>query len=249
MPARIVRFGLEKLGYVLWKREFLRYGVLPFLDISRLSKAWGRPVSIIFDVGANTGQTSQEMRSAFPDAQIHAFEPHPETFRRLQTSATKNQFSAYQLALGDREGDATLYEYAASGDGSLINSLTPNARFAIQHGYSAAALRSVGCTTIDGFCAKHNIDHINVLKVDTEGYDLHVLRGAEVMLAQERVGFVYVEFNDVEPKEGATGGALAPIASFLGSFKLRHVASYTDFVLPEQGLFVCANALFALPPH
>jgi FkbM family methyltransferase len=247
--ASIVRYGLEKLGYVLWKREYLRYGVLPFLDISRLSKTWGRPVTTIFDVGANAGQTSREARAAFPDARIHAFEPHPETFKRLQASAARDRLSIYQLAFGERDGEATFYEYAASGDGTLINSLTPDARFAILHGYSAAARRSVACSTIDSFCAQHGIDIIDVLKVDTEGFDLQVLRGAERMLEQNRIGFVYVEFNDLESREGTTGGALVPISSYLSKYGLRYIATYTDFILPDKGPFVCANALFGSPPR
>jgi FkbM family methyltransferase len=247
--SNIVRYVLGRLGYVLWKREFLRYGILPFLDISRLSKAWGRTITTIFDVGANTGQTSREARCAFPDARIYAFEPHPETFKRLQASAAKDGLLIYQLALGDKDGEATLYEYAASGDGSLINSLTPNARFALLHGYSAAVHRSVACSTIDRFCEQHGIDYIDVLKVDTEGFDLHVLRGAGKMLEQNCVGFIYVEFNELEPRQGTIGGALMPISNYLSKFEFRYIATYVDFVLPDKGAFLCANALFACPAH
>jgi FkbM family methyltransferase len=247
--SNIVRYGLERLGYVLWRRQFLQYGILPFLDISRLSKAWGRPITTIFDVGANTGQTSRSARCAFPEARIYAFEPHPESFKQLQASAAINRLSVHQLALGEKDGEATFYEYAASGDGSLINSLTPNARFPLHYGYSTAASRSVACSTIDSFCAQHSIDCVDVLKVDTEGFDLQVLRGAERMLRQNRVGFIYVEFNDLEPREGTTGGALTPISNFLSKFEFRYIATYTDFVLTDKGLFVCANALFAFPPE
>jgi precorrin-6B methylase 2 len=108
MLGNIVRYLLGKLDYVLWKREFLRYGVLPFLDISRLSRTWNKPVTVIFDVGANLGQTSREARSAFPEARIYAFEPHPRTFKQLQASAAEDRLAVYQLALGDEEGEATL---------------------------------------------------------------------------------------------------------------------------------------------
>jgi FkbM family methyltransferase len=245
---RAVRYCLDRLGYVLWKREFLQYGILPFLDISRLSKAWGSTVTIIFDVGANIGQTSRQARDAFPDARIHAFEPHPETFGKLKISAAQDRFLAYQLALGEKDGEATFYEYASSGEGSLINSLTPNARFPLQYGHSATGCISVTCSTIDSFCAEHKIDHVDLLKIDTEGFDLNVLRGAERMLRQRAIKFVYVEFNDLEPREGAAGGSLMPISAYLSQFEFRYITSYTDFVLTGDPVFVCANALFALPP-
>jgi hypothetical protein len=67
-------------GYVLWKREFLVYALLPFLDISRLSREWETSVKVFFDVGANVGQTSELALKTFPKARICSFEPHQMTF-------------------------------------------------------------------------------------------------------------------------------------------------------------------------
>ena len=83
--------------------------------------------------------------------------------------------------------------------------------------------------------------------IDTEAFDLSVMKGAARMLQERRIGFIYTEFNDLSVKEGTTGGALIPISEYLSPFGLRYVATYTDFVLPENGMFICANALFALP--
>ncbi len=242
--GRLVRAGLDRRGYVLWKREFLRFGVSPFLDIARLARATATPIEIVFDVGANVGQTAAEALSAFPNATVFAFEPHPETFRRLSQGLSNARLFIHQLALGDTAGEVCFYEYGTSGGASLMNSLVADARFPRQFGYTAST-RTVQCATIDGFCAANGIERIDILKIDAEGCDLAVIKGAGRMFTEGRIGFVYTEFNDLVSLEGTTGGALLPIAEYLAPFGVHYVASYTDFILPDANMFVSANALFA----
>jgi FkbM family methyltransferase len=200
-----------------------------------------------FDVGANIGQTTRQALHRFPSARVYAFEPHPRSFRTL-AAITDKRLSAHQLALGERSGKAKLYQYGDSGDGSLINSLVSDARFPTQFGHQPKQELEVACSTIDDFCLEHGIDGIDVLKLDTEGSELAVIKGAERMLGSGHGYYVYTEFNDLQPQRGVSGGALIPIADLLAQFGFRYVATYTDFVLPEGKMHVCANALFALPP-
>src|SRR5262245_7599929 len=103
--GHIARRGLAQFGYVLWRKDFLRYGVCPLLDVSRLNRAWGRSVHTFFDVGAHTGQTCREAMRVFPDARVYAFEPHPMIFSTLQTAISDERVSLHQLALGDHAGE------------------------------------------------------------------------------------------------------------------------------------------------
>ena len=244
--ARGVRAVLDEMGYVLWKKDFLQYGISVYDDIVRLNRAWGRSVSTFFDVGANVGQTTREALRRFPSARVYAFEPHPTSFREL-AAIKDDRLSAHQLALGERSGNATLYQYGEAGDGSLINSLVSDARFPTHFGHRPKKEVDVTCSTVDDFCLEHGIESIDILKLDTEGSELAVLKGAERMLASGRCSYVYTEFNELQPQPRTTGGALIPISDLLARFGLRYVATYTDFVLPNGGMHVCANALFALP--
>lgn len=238
--GNLIRAGLERGGYVMWKREFLRYGVDPLLDIQRLGRRWGRPVKVAFDIGANVGQTAREFLKAFPAARVHAFEPHPTTFRELQ-KLSDPRLRQHNLALGETSGSVTMYEYGETGGASLRNSLAPNARTASQFGYQATE-RSVACTTLDAFCADQGIDRVDLLKIDVEGFELAVLKGGPKML--EDVAFIYLEFNDLVPRDDADGGALLPIAQYLAPFGFRFAATYTDFLEVEGQFFAVANALF-----
>jgi FkbM family methyltransferase len=242
--AKLIRVGLDSLGYVLWKREFLQYGISPFLDITRLSRAFDCPIGTFFDVGANVGQTARAALGTFPDCNVFSFEPHPDTFKRLTEAIADPRLSAYQIAFTERDSDMTLYEYASSGDGTQINSLVPDARFPTQFRYQAKKL-VVRCETIDGFCKRRGVEGIDVLKIDTEGSELFVMKGAARMLREQRITFILTEYNDLLPKPETTGGSLLPISEYLSSFGYRYIASYTDQVLHQNKIFVSANALFA----
>jgi FkbM family methyltransferase len=245
---QILRFLLDKQGYVLWKRQFLRFGTSPFLDMARLNSAWGRSLNVLFDVGANIGQFASEARQELPAAKIYSFEPHPRTFEKLIGSNTDKLIFPHSLALSDKEGEVTFYEYGSEGDGTQINSLIPNARFPMRFGYKSREIK-VRSSTLDRFCAVQNIDQVDFLKIDAEGDELSVLNGGKDMLSRGRIMAVYMEFNDLEPMAGATGGSLVPIARYLGEFGLRYACTYTDRLLYKNELHVVANALFVLPGY
>ena len=108
---------------------------------------------------------------------------------------------------------------------------------------------TIDCETLDGFCQARGVAQIDVLKVDAEGHDLAVLQGAERLLAGGHVKFVFIEFNSMLPREGATGGALCSIGSLLEPVGFQFVASYPEYMISEEELFVTSNALFALACH
>jgi FkbM family methyltransferase len=211
--------------------------------MDRLRSKWGYSIEVIFDVGANEGDVALLALDHFPEAHILCFEPHPGTFAHLKSKTANRNIQAVNFALGNAAGERDFFEH----DISQINSMVPNAPFAVAFGKKAKQIR-VQCTTLDLFCARNRIENIDFLKVDTEGCDLAVLQGSEDLLKSGRIKFIYAEFNDLFPINGASGGALVPIAEFLRSYGYRYVASYTDYVVAETDIFFVANALFALPP-
>jgi FkbM family methyltransferase len=238
-----VRWLVAKAGYDLVPLN--AFGHDPFRDIRQLNERWNSSVRTFFDVGANDGRTSLKALRQFPEARIFAFEPHPETFLRL-TEATKDHSAVdpVQKALGAEAGDQVMHTYKSS----LINSLVPNARHTVRFGNKQSSPIMVKCTTVDLFCAERKIKKIDVLKIDTECFDLEVLKGADALLKRGAISFIYLEFNDIQPDENSAGGALAPIDEFLKRYKYRFIASYNDYIVTDGDLFGVSNALYALPP-
>jgi FkbM family methyltransferase len=239
-----IRDVLGSFGYVLSKRDFLKYGINPCLDVRRLSKARGHSVELIFDVGAFHGEMRQELRAEFPNAEIHSFEPHPNTFAKLKMIPL-GRGEVHQIALSDKNTTLPLHAYGDTGSGSPMDSLTPNAGFALRHNYDLKTI-NVDCMTADYFCEMKGIEKIDLFKIDVEGHDLNVIKGAQRMLESGSIRFIYVEFNDLWDRDGIEGGSLLPIALFLKTYGYRFVATYTDRIEALPPLFVSSNAMFVL---
>jgi FkbM family methyltransferase len=239
---RTLRRLLEARGYYVRSRAVLPYGVDYLADIGRLSEEWNLPIRMFFDVGANIGQTTSAALKSFPNARVLAFEPLPKIFLQLvQAIGSEPRFAPYNIALAEHCGSAPFFE----NEISYISSLASNA---VRPPNLNAASRqlTVQCSTIDAFCAEHQIDHIDVLKIDTEGCELMVLQGSERMLAQRRIRFIYAEFFALE-NAGLQMTALGPLYRYLAPFGFRFVATYTDSFFKDENLIV-GNALFVLPP-
>jgi FkbM family methyltransferase len=146
------------------------------------------PSPVIFDVGANVGRYAVEMTKRIPGAQLHAFEPSASAFTRLKI-ALGDRGRAHKLAFAAEDGERPLF-----GDtpGSELSSLVRRDlhRFAVH----VREIENVRVRRIDTFCREHGIGRIDWLKVDAEGADLDVLRGAGDMLGS-RIGAIQFEFG------------------------------------------------------
>lgn len=137
----------------------------------------------IFDIGANVGQTTRQIRAVWPEARIHAFEPVSSTFDQLQANvAGDHATTPYRLAFGGRPGRASM----VAKPGGVLNRI-------VERPAGNLPIEEVEVVTGDAFCAAQGIDRIDILKIDTEGHDLEVLVGFRNMLAERRIAYVEVE--------------------------------------------------------
>ena len=144
---------------------------------------------LIFDVGANVGDWSRLANAHIPDARIFAFEPFEASFAKLQAVRfTGNRVSCHNVALADAPGSAELFVYEQS---SAFNSLYDRK----PEGIGASQKVTINLQTVDGFCAASGIDHIDFLKIDVEGAELSVLRGAEAMISGKRIKAIQFEYG------------------------------------------------------
>lgn len=143
------------------------------------------PVEIVFDVGANVGQSTAAFLAGFEPAAVYAFEPVSATFETLRASVGGDgRVHAFNLALGRSPGTARM----RIGNKSVSSRIVDRPAF-----INPARVATVQMTSGDVFCAERHIDRIDLLKIDTEGHDLDVLLGFRAMLAQMRIGLVEVE--------------------------------------------------------
>ena len=147
-------------------------------------------IGVLLDVGANSGMYTRFMHRLAPNARIFSFEPHPKTFKLLQGNATLPNVTLVNEAMGATSGTMMLFDMAAD-DGSTQASLSWDAVALFSDNIVQHATH---CTTLDQFMAEHGIGTITLLKIDTEGYDLNVLKGAAQALAARRILAIQFEF-------------------------------------------------------
>jgi FkbM family methyltransferase len=148
--------------------------------------------AIVCDIGAHSGSYATFLASKRPDLVIHAFEPNPAIFGELAKNSA-NRFTAHAFALGDAEGEAMLHDPKASG-GSECASLVGDA---VDELYSNEVKLTVPVKvkTLDSVARTNSLLRIDYLKIDAEGYDLMVLKGASSLIAADKLGVVQFEFN------------------------------------------------------
>ena len=154
---------------------------------------------VIFDVGANVGDYSVLVHSVIPSARIYAFEPaapvYQELARRLSAIGNGANVKAFNLGLSDEEKTVNLHSYTVEGEAvSLISSIDRRLPTQVVQ-VEVSDTEKIEVRTLDSFCAAEGIKRIDYLKLDVEGHELAVLRGAQAMLDRRAISMIQFEFG------------------------------------------------------
>lgn len=183
---RKIRHLINEVGFDIHQYRPDQVGYDPLRDIEKFLH---NDHPLIFDVGANIGQTVHKFKQMFPKSIIHSFEPSPSTFLRLKSEvAAYGDVYIWNYAIGSNPGQMTLLENSYSE----MSSFLPLG----ESGWGTIVKEtSVAVKTIDQICHDEKIEFIDILKSDTQGFDLEVFKGAENTFKSKRVGLVYFEVN------------------------------------------------------
>lgn len=190
---RAVRRGLAKAGLTL---DRFPHRLGPGHHLINLIRFYD--VDCVLDVGANEGQFGTMLRESGYGGPIISFEPLPETYQKLQDTVSRDQsWTARQLALGDQAGMTHLNVTAESTVASILR---PTEWWSDQ--WSGAQVHravEIRVAALDDLAAEIPYGRL-FLKIDTQGYDLRVLAGADSIL--KRVVGVQTEMSAVPLYEG-----------------------------------------------
>jgi FkbM family methyltransferase len=143
--------------------------------VTRLLKRFLRPGDNFIDVGANVGYVSAfGLGLVGKTGQVHAFEPVPRYFdllRRVEEDNPSFQLHVNRTALGDKPGVATIAVTKLPNMG--WNTMVPD----FMNARDVAETVEVPVTTLDAYLDQKQIRRLRLVKIDTEGYELPVLRG------------------------------------------------------------------------
>lgn len=154
----------------------------------------------IIDCGAHTGKDSVELANLFPLGQVHAFEAAPEIFEILKRRKTRrNNLNFHNLALADTDGEMDFYISEGKSDGSS-SLLRPKTHLTDHPDTFFRKSVKVPTITLDNWAEKNQIQKIDLLWLDMQGYELKMLKASEKIL--NTVSVIHTEVSIKETYEG-----------------------------------------------
>jgi len=174
---------------------------------------------IIFDVGANVGNTIIEYKKYWPEAKIHAFEPQEECLKTLEVISDnfKGDICINNVAVGsDHNHILEFYTHDINSEISGFSKINLNSNDSIflnkikneksksdidDYEKTINHKKLVKTIRLDKYLEKNSIDKINLLKIDTQGYEKEVLDGLGSFLSKTDIVLTEIMFFDYYEKK------------------------------------------------
>jgi FkbM family methyltransferase len=176
LPAR------KRIANVVFEFDLDRYrGTAPMyfgsyaIPLVETMKRFLRPGDVFFDVGANIGYLSAIAAGLVgPTGQIHCFEPVPDYFDRVQKLAALNPEYAFHVnfcAAGEEPGKCKIYVTREPGQSTMVAAYKSDPEI--------ISTLDVPVIRLDAYAQQHGIEHVALIKIDAEGFELPILRGLQ----------------------------------------------------------------------
>lgn len=190
-PNIYITESSEKIGHT-WSNGYVweKHLIKKFYDLLPNDKQ-----CVVIDLGAQTGCFSL-LAKFFPQSRWYSFEPILEAANELRNNLALNEIrnvTVFQVAVTDFSGTATLKmprmdEWGLSTIGDNVQR------------FSTVMKREVLCVDLDSFVAQNAINKVDFVKIDTEGSEFFILKGAEKVIERDHPT-ILMEYNEVNMKQ------------------------------------------------
>lgn len=193
-----VRRSFYKLNYLFYQLLLRGLGIFNFEDrhVSgenlALSIAATTKINTIIDIGAHKGGSTQALNLHFLQSKVYAVEPHPANVKYLTKKfANNSNITVMPYAISQKSGSLILYDYqntTGSQHASFHKQVfTDLGKKATKH--------KVNALSLDQLLKKIKLDSVDYLRVDVEGEEINIFKGASKTLSQGKIKFIEFEFN------------------------------------------------------
>ena len=198
---------------------------------------------VIFDVGANKGQSIKKYLNMFDQPIIHSFEPLENDFNYMYDEFKNNKnIFLNNFALGDKSEEKN-FNVMAKTENSSFNKINLNTDWlkkkskeykTTEDGY-ITKIQKVKIKKLDDYVKTNNIDKIDLLKIDTQGYEDKVLEGSKNTIKGNRIKVILTEimFDNVYEKHFSF--------SDIEKFILPHNFRMVGIDLPINNIFTYSS--------
>ena len=187
----------------------------------------------VFDVGANVGELTLLFSRFVEGGGVHAFEASADVYKKLElvcAAAGKRNVVLNHLALSDKSGSIRLHVYDDAYSSFNSQAARPLKNYGLD--LEPIGVEEMPATTVDDYCAGKKIERIDLLKIDVEGAELQVMRGARRMLKSKRIRCLTFEFGQTTFD---MGNSPEEIEAFLKEmdYKIRNIVK-GDSIFPGR---------------
>ena len=235
----VLKFALRSRGYNNFA-DIRETGERKFFSV--LSKF--NP-GLCIDIGANKGICSRALLE-IPGTKVIAFEPLPKAFKSLEDIQKKHpdRFECFNLGIADRDTFLTLH---FGEEDSEFASFSSEVNCIGYVGKSNVNTMDVKVKTLDGFLEERKSEVIDLLKIDTEGFEYEVLVGAAKTIRNTPPKFVQLEFNYHQLFRNQSFLSLSKLLPGYKSYQLLpfdYGMELRDPASPESNVYNFSNFIF-----
>ncbi len=185
---------------------------------------------MIFDVGANRGQSILLFSKCFQDFQVHAFEPSPEVFNSLRKRHQNDRVVLNNYGVADTDGILTFYRAVMDETSTFrLPDLDSSyhktkSKILITHPKKMYSGIDVKTVKLDTYCRDASINVIDLLKIDVEGFEKEVLLGAASLFESKAIRRIQLERHEdnMRPNEEVFISEYLTNFNFLKAHSIRH---------------------------
>ena len=195
-------------------------------------------IKTIIDIGANEGQFAKKILTIFPDANLHCVEPLPDVYKKLcfNFKDLKN-FFGYNVGLGEKEEEREIYNNEYSPSSSLLEMEDlhkTNFEFAVEVKSTQIPIRRLD----DLLLGKITVPLL--VKIDVQGYELHVLAGGEDTIRQADIIIIEVSFYELYKGQPLFND----IYEYFNKIGFRYMGNIEQLLAPTNQRVLQADAVF-----
>ena len=183
---RLARKFFRRFGYDLVRYNQADRGCNPYLDMTHYVR---KASPVILDVGANLGESIESILTSYPSAKIFAFEPSIDSFSVLKKKYHKySSINLYCEALGS----CNCNRWFSDNELPYMSSFLELGTF----GYgNIRKKRLLPVQTVDNFVNAEKLSHVDILKIDVQGFELEILKGCSNLLMENKISLIHVELT------------------------------------------------------
>lgn len=233
MFRKLLKSLLHKTGYTIVQKA-----TLPAFNLMGLNNY---NINTVLDVGANRGQFLEDWVRHLPKAKFYCFEPIAEEFKQLDKTAKKysNEIIAINCAVGNINGQIKFQKNNFTPSSSILTATKTNESYFPQT--VNTELIDVQIIRLDDFFEKIDLEDLReiFLKIDVQGYELEVLKGAVNVLKNTKICLLEINFDDLY----AGQPTFKQIFDFLSEYGFEYKGAF-DQVFHKNGHLIFSDVLF-----